>query len=60
MKLFLTFNSVALECMIDECANESNIDPIDYRLSMLDMGKTIYEWSGWQLSLALNITRLFQ
>ncbi|PWT70137.1 MAG: aldehyde oxidase [Proteobacteria bacterium] len=40
-------NAVALECFIDECASAAGKDPIDYRLSMLDMDTSNkHKWSG--------------
>ncbi len=41
-----TVNAVALECFIDECAAAADQDPIDYRISQLDMGSTKHQWSG--------------
>lgn len=39
-------NAVALECFLDECAVAAGQDPIDYRISQLDMGSTKHQWSG--------------
>ena len=39
-------NAVALECMIDECAEAAGQDPIDYRLAQLDMTDTKHQWAG--------------
>jgi len=40
-------NVMALECFIDECANAAGKDPLDYRLSMLDMNTANkHKWSG--------------
>ncbi len=42
-------NAPALECFIDECAHASGKDPIDYRISQLDMdtsGSRKHAWSG--------------
>ena len=41
-----TVNAVALECFIDECAYATKQDPIEYRISQLDMGSTKHQWSG--------------
>ncbi len=41
-----TVNAVALECFIDECAFVAKEDPIEYRISQLDMGSTKHQWSG--------------
>jgi isoquinoline 1-oxidoreductase beta subunit len=39
-------NAVALEAFIDELAVNAGVDPIQYRIDMLDMGSTKHQWSG--------------
>ena len=40
-----TVNAVALN-LHDECAAAANQDPIEHRISQLDMGSTKHQWSG--------------
>jgi isoquinoline 1-oxidoreductase subunit beta len=47
-------NVVALECFIDECATAMGKDPIEYRLSMLDMGRSRHLWSALSAGVAVG------
>jgi isoquinoline 1-oxidoreductase beta subunit len=47
-------NAVALECFIDECASAAGKDPIDYRLSMIDMSQEKHKWSGLSAGVAVG------
>ena len=47
-------NAVALECMIDECAEAAGQDPIDYRLAQLDMTDTKHQWAGLSAGKAVG------
>jgi isoquinoline 1-oxidoreductase beta subunit len=47
-------NAVALECFIDECAAAAGKDPIDYRLSMIDMSQEKHKWSGLSAGVAVG------
>jgi len=47
-------NAVALECFIDECAAAAGKDPIEYRLSMIDMSQEKHKWSGLSAGVAVG------
>jgi len=47
-------NAVALECFIDECANAVGKDPIDYRLSIIDMKEEKHKWSGLSAGVSVG------
>ncbi len=47
-------NAVALECFIDECAAAAGKDPIEYRLSMVDMSQEKHKWSGLSAGVAVG------
>jgi isoquinoline 1-oxidoreductase beta subunit len=47
-------NAVALECFIDECANAAGKDPIDYRLSIVDMKEEKHKWSGLSAGVSVG------
>ena len=47
-------NAVALECFIDECAAAAGKDPIEYRLSMVDMSQEKHKWSGLSAGVSVG------
>jgi isoquinoline 1-oxidoreductase beta subunit len=47
-------NAVALECFIDECAAAAGKDPIEYRLSMIDMSQEKHKWSGLSAGVSVG------
>jgi isoquinoline 1-oxidoreductase subunit beta len=47
-------NAVALEMFIDEVANATGQDPIDFRLSMLDSSQDKHKWSGLSAGVSVG------